>query len=239
MITVLLVATAFAATEPCLLPLSVSESLLAPRDGSVAVPTNARIILVNVPVGDTTLNDDDGPVEFDTATLPVDIGSSSPFEAFVLTPRLPLVAGRTVTVTTGDIVAGSFVVGDAANLVAPAAPTASVGPFSGGACSPSVEVTIDGGDDLAFALASLGDDSDAAGLSVGSQLIVAGPANETTSISVRAVDLADNTSEPTVIDATFPAAFSPGWGCSSNAGAGAPTFFALLLLGLGLRRRQR
>jgi len=242
MITVLLVATSLANSAPCLTPLSSSEVLFAPRDGSVDVPTNANIILVNALVSDATLSDDDGPLEFDASTNPVDIGFSSPFETHVLSPRAPLVAGHTITVKTGDTVAGTFVVGDTADLVAPDAPgVALVGPYSDGACPPHVELTVEGGADMAFATAALGDATatDTAGLSVGSQLIVAGPANETAAISVRTVDLAGNISAATAVEASFPAAFSPGLGCSSNAGAGAPTFFALLMLGLGLRRRQR
>lgn len=242
MITVLLVATSLANSSPCLTPLASSEVLFAPRDGSVDVPTNANIILVNTLVSDATLSNDDGPIEFDVSVHAVDIGFSSPFDAFVLEPRDPFVAGQTITVKTGDSIVGTFVVGDAADFGAPDAPSVTlVGAYSDGACPPYVELTIEGGADMAFATAALGDATatDTAGMSVGSQLIVAGPANETAAISVRTVDLAGNTSEPTVVDATFPAAFSPGWGCSSNTGAGAPTFFALLLLGLGLRRRQR
>lgn len=243
MLVVFLATTALAASAPCLHPLSSTATprLFAPRDGATDVPLNSRILIVGAT--DLLLEDESGgPISFETSALAIEHGFTPPIELQILTPESELDSESAIVVKAGDETLGTFRTGADSDSDAPPIPDSSlVGPFSDGACPPYVEFDVVQDAETAFVIASLSGDDRVAGLSLDSQLIVAGPARETRAVELRAVDLAGNTSAAALSDATFPPEFNPGGcGCASSRQAGSAgllTAFAFASLLLAARRR--
>lgn len=244
----LVVHAGLVATEACQRPIDLAPALYAPVDGALDVPTNARIVINDVVVvaDDVTVTSPTGEVPFDVDELPVAVGFDTDHVLRVLTPRAPLTAGATITVSTGETLLGTFTVGPAVDDTRPAEPRVTVlERYDGGACTPLLELDVLPQTDAAFSTASLGDDDVIDGIALGRALVVAGEANQTYAIVVRAVDLAGNVSDPVTVTGTMPPeivyGLPPGCLCSSSTSA-VPAPFAVLAVAVlrrVLRRRRR
>lgn len=240
---VIAVHAALVATEPCSVLESGVVPLRSPLDGSVDVPTNARVVLFdgseNVGAGVVSLRSEAGPIEVDIDVIAVDHGGYSQQGMLVLTPRQRLTPGTTVTVHTGDVLHGSFLVGDRVDTTPPVAPRAALTEIDNGWCGPKVDLAVITPVDATFATASIGEDDVLAAVSVDGLMLVFGESSQTYAIAVRAVDMAGNVSDPVTVVGTMPAAFGEiGPGCFCGSGAN-PWPVAVLALALGLRRRRR
>lgn len=236
MIPVLAIGVAMAATPPCIVPFESAPRLFAPRAGLV-IPANGRVVAID-PEGAITLVDGNAQtVDVDVSSIDVDVGFADPFQLRVLTPK-NFVTGALIVEKNGEFTSELLAEG-VNDLEPPPPPTATViGPYTDGACPPYVELDVEPDDDVAFVIATVdGDDDVIDGLSIDRQLIVAGPADETRSVTLRSVDLVGHLSEPVSIEVTFPSEIgSPGCLCT---GSSLVDVSAASLLLLARRRRRR
>ena len=241
---VIAVHAALAATEGCSILEGGVVPLRSPPDGSVDVPTNARIVLFDgsehIGPGVVAVRTEAGPIAVDEEVVAVDHGGRSEQGLLVLTPRQRLTPGTTVTVHTGDVLHGSFLVGNRVDTTPPVPPRATV--IDGvdfDWCGPKFEIDVVNPVDATFATASIGEDDIFAAVSVEGSMIVFGESSQTYAVAIRAVDMAGNVSDPVTVVGTMPAAFGEiGPGCFCGSGAN-PWPVAVLALALGLRRRRR
>lgn len=207
-----------AATEPCLRQVDAFAPMVVPADGAIDVPVNATpIVSGQFSLAEPALVVNEAPLDVDVAPFEAEDGFGRT-QWLRIVPRADLPPGARVSVRFDDVEAASFFVGAERDDAPPPAPTIGrVVPFSGGACTPFLEVQATG--DAAL-LARVDEapslDDVVHGIGTNGVVVVAGPASARKGIFVASVDLAGNVGDATSVEATFPPAYTQPLGCAST-----------------------
>jgi hypothetical protein len=240
------------ATTPCERGVDLLPPVLAPADGATSVPLNVK------PVISRSTSDAPARLLVDGIGVPHSVewfdvvDGFGPAEMTRLVPIEALRAGVTVTIELDDGTTSIFTTGDAPDDVAPNAPTLGAArDYSGGACTPFVEIPVSGDGEPAVYIARLDWDAplelrnnvNLNGLGVDDAIVVGADTSGEWGVAVAAVDLAGNVSETSMTTAEFPEEFRGACGCShldgSTVGLGTQIMAMLLLFSLAIPRRGR
>ncbi len=215
------VALLLLATGPCLRQVDGFAPMVIPADGATSIPTNATPIVHGAFAASSPVLSVDG-VAITARVEPFDVVDGFGTTAMLrLIPDEPLPAGARLTVSFEDAAGSraSFTVGDDVDTTAPRPPLLTfVGPYSGGACTPFVDVSVDGGEDGLALIAGVAEEPSFAegavvdGLGTGNVVVVAGEASSNATVFVSTVDVAGNVSGATSVDVTFPHELGTGCG---------------------------
>lgn len=230
-----ILATPTLATEPCIPGVDLLPAVVAPQDGSTSVPVNVKPVIARSTI-DAPARLLIGDVEVPHAIERFDIEDGfGTTEMTRLLPAADLPAGVEVRLELADGTAVTFTTGDARDEQAPAAPTLQEARnYSGGACTPFLEIPVAGDADSAVFIARTGGqpelqgDANLNGMAVDDVIVVSsGEASSNVLVFVAAVDLAGNVSEATSPAMSFSPTKSPfrtqGVAGTSVAHAGAAT----------------
>ncbi len=204
--------------------------LVVPSPDATDVPRNVKPV-VALAGGETAprLLVGEDEVAIDVATFSIVDGfGATPWSQ--LLPAASLPENTLVLVEVNGAVVGSFTTGTSEDDTAPEAPVLGAAePYSGGSCTPFVQIPVTGSADTVLFVATTAADAPTqlsgatlSGVGLSSPVVVSGEDGATSEVQLAAVDAAGNLSGASAIDVTFP--FSEGRGppACNHAAASSP-----------------